>query len=114
MRHTFQSQSSAVNFRFQALIKSLLLLHWIRLGPRKLSLFEYGESFEFHQSIMDSFPRLADGGGYELLRTKQNTNRELCDVMQGSAPTETYAVYASIQIHKMRQHLEECSAGREH
>ena len=48
------------------------------LGPRKLSLFEYGESFEFHQSIMDSFPRLADGGGYELLHTKKNTNRELC------------------------------------
>ena len=48
------------------------------LGPRKLSLFEYGESFEFHDSIMGAFPRLSEGGGYELLRTKQNTNRELC------------------------------------
>ena len=48
------------------------------LGPRKLSLFEYGESFEFHESITSAFPRLAQGGGYELLRTKQNTNRELC------------------------------------
>lgn len=41
------------------------------LGPRKLSLFEYGESFEFHDSIMGAFPRLSKGGGYELLRTKQ-------------------------------------------
>ena len=39
-----------------------------------MSLFEYGESFEFH----DSIPRLSEGGGYELLRTKQNTNCELC------------------------------------
>ena len=48
------------------------------LGPRKLSLFEYGESVEFHESIMNAFPTLAEGGGYELLRTKPNTNRELC------------------------------------
>lgn len=48
------------------------------LGPRKLSLFEYGESFEFHETIMSAFPRLTEGGGYELLRTKQNNNRELC------------------------------------
>ena len=44
------------------------------LGPRKLSLFEYGQ---FHDDVMAAFPKLADGGGYELMRTKQN-NRELC------------------------------------
>ena len=42
------------------------------LGPRELSLFEYGESFEFHDSIMSALPRLSEGGGYELLHTKQN------------------------------------------
>ena len=51
------------------------------LGPQKLSLFEYGESFELHDSIMSAFQRLSEGGGYELLRTKQNTNRELCVIL---------------------------------
>ena len=48
------------------------------LGPRKMSPFEYGESFEFHDSIISAFPRPAEGGGYELLHTKQNNNCELC------------------------------------
>ncbi len=48
------------------------------LGPRKLSLFEYGDSGQFHDDLMAAFPKLADGGGYELMRTKQNNNRELC------------------------------------
>lgn len=48
------------------------------LGPRKLSLFEFGDSSRFHDDVMAAFPKLADGGGYELLRTKQNNNRELC------------------------------------
>ena len=48
------------------------------LGPRKLSLFEYGDSGQFHDDVMAAFPKLAEGGGYELMRTKQNNNRELC------------------------------------
>ena len=48
------------------------------LGPHKLSLFEYGDSSQFHDDVMAAFPKLADGGGYKPLRTKQNNNRELC------------------------------------
>ena len=48
------------------------------LGPRKLSLFEFGDSSQFHDDVLVAFPKLADGGGYELLRTKQNNNKELC------------------------------------
>ena len=48
------------------------------LGPRKLSLFEFGDSGQFHDDVMAAFPKLAEGGGYELLRTKPNNNRELC------------------------------------
>ena len=48
------------------------------LGLRKLSLFEFGDSSRFHDDVMAAFPKLADGGGYELLCTKQNNNRELC------------------------------------
>ena len=48
------------------------------LGPRKLSLLECGESWEFHDEILSAFPKLSDGGGYELMRTQPNNNRELC------------------------------------
>ena len=74
--HEFICLSSTSRITPPPMDKALLIR--AGLGPRKLSLFEYGESFEFHESIMSAFPRLAEGGGYELLRTKQNTNRELC------------------------------------
>ena len=48
------------------------------LGPKKLRLLDSGDNVEFHNTIMSSFPPLSDGGGYELLRTKQDTNRVLC------------------------------------
>lgn len=48
------------------------------LGPRKLSLFEYGDSSEFHESILSAFPKLNDGGGYELLRTVPSNTKKLC------------------------------------
>lgn len=34
--------------------------------------------WEFHEEIMSAFPKLSEGGGYELLRTQPNNNRELC------------------------------------
>ena len=48
------------------------------LGPRKLSLFEFGDSAQFHDDMIAAFPKLREGGGYELMRTQQNNNRELC------------------------------------
>ena len=41
------------------------------------SLFESGVSWEFHEE-MSAFPKLSEGGGYELMRTQPNNNRELC------------------------------------
>ena len=40
-----------------------------RLGPKKIP-------WEFHDDIIGAFPKLANCGGYELLRTKQSNNRE--------------------------------------
>lgn len=48
------------------------------LGPKKLKIIENADNLEFRETIMASFPQLVDGGGYELLRTKQETNRVLC------------------------------------
>ena len=47
------------------------------LGPRKLSLFEFGSSNDFHNDVIMAFPKLSDGGGYELLRTIKNNHRVL-------------------------------------
>lgn len=39
------------------------------LGGARLSLFENGDAWEFHEQLVEKFPKLHDGGGYELLRT---------------------------------------------
>lgn len=59
------------------------------LGPRKLSLFEFCDSSQFHEEIISAYPKLINGGGYELMRTKQNTNRELCVI---PPPSSGYTV----------------------
>ena len=41
------------------------------LGPRKLTLFEFGDSSQFHDEVISSFPKLSGGGGYELMRTQK-------------------------------------------
>ncbi len=44
------------------------------LGPKKICLFEYGEAFEFHDELLNAYPKLVR---YELLRTLPNNNRQL-------------------------------------
>ena len=46
------------------------------LGMKLLMLLQYADAWEFHEEILKKFPKLADGGGYELLRTCANS-REL-------------------------------------
>ena len=46
------------------------------LGMGSLLLFEHSDAWEFHDEILRKFPKLTDGGGYELLRTCGNS-REL-------------------------------------
>ena len=49
-----------------------------RFGSSQAQFFECGVSWEFHEEIMSAFPKLSDGGGYELMRTQPNNNQELC------------------------------------
>ena len=46
------------------------------LGMKSLLLLEYGDSWEFHDEVLKKYPKLTDGGGYELLRTC-GSSREL-------------------------------------
>ena len=48
--------------------------------PKKFKILDSGDNVKIHNTIMSSFPSLLDGGGYELLCTKQDTNHVLCVV----------------------------------
>ncbi len=39
------------------------------LGEKSLSVFLYGGAEDLDYELLDHFPRLANGGGYELLRS---------------------------------------------
>ena len=47
------------------------------LGCKLLRLFEYGSNLEFHNDLVEAFPKIEDTGGYELLRTEEGNPREL-------------------------------------
>ena len=47
------------------------------LGQKNLSLFEHSESWEFHEELLEAFPKLKEAGGYGLLRTSDRNTKEL-------------------------------------
>ena len=59
------------------------------LGRKQLTLFEGDGSFELHSEIMQAFPRLHDGGGYELLRLSESGQRSLQVI---PSPSDGYSV----------------------
>ena len=38
---------------------------------RGLSLFQHGDNDDLHFTLMEAFPQLKEGGGYELLKANQ-------------------------------------------
>ena len=61
------------------------------LGKKQLSLMEDGDSTDVHAEIMAAFPKLKEGGGYELLRASDfgGQRRELVLI---PSPSEGYTV----------------------
>ena len=47
------------------------------LGQEEIAFLEHGESSEFHEELLDAFPKLKQAGGYELLRTSEHSNKEV-------------------------------------
>ena len=50
------------------------------LGQKNLVFLESGSNMEFHEDLLDAFPKLSDGGDYELLHTVEGNNK-LLDVI---------------------------------
>ena len=59
------------------------------LGGKTLSFVETSDAEMFHEDLLDAFPKLRTGGGYELLRTNERNTRSL-DVIP--PPPSGYAV----------------------
>lgn len=59
------------------------------LGRKQLTLFEGDGSVEVHTEIMQSFPRLQEGGGYELMRVAESGQRLLQVI---PSPSDGYSV----------------------
>ena len=47
------------------------------LGLKEINFSLNGDSSGFHEEIMNAFPKLRDGGGYELLRTSDGHSKLL-------------------------------------
>ena len=59
------------------------------LGKKQLTLFEGDDSCDLHSEILRAFPRLQDGGGYELLRVVESGLRTLYVI---PPPSDGYSV----------------------
>ena len=47
------------------------------LGGKTLNFVESTDAEEFHEDLLETFPKLRTGGGYELLRTNDRNTRTL-------------------------------------
>ena len=61
------------------------------LGKKHLAFFEMGDSSDVHAEILDAFPQLSDGGGYELLRVG-DTGGQRSQLRVIPPPSEGYTV----------------------
>lgn len=60
------------------------------LGKKSLSVLSFADSSELHDEIMNTFPGLINGGGYELLRVGEQKQRNLLVLIP--QPPEGYTV----------------------
>lgn len=80
------------------------------LGCKQLTFFEHGSSWEFHDELVEAFPKLENAGGYELLRTEEGNSRDLVVIPQ---PSEGYTAsylknvvqHAKIYVRPLQQNL---------
>lgn len=59
------------------------------LGEKQFSVFAYGTSSELQDELIREFPKLANMGGYELLRAPETGSRELVVI---DIPHDVYSV----------------------
>ena len=70
------------------------------LGEKKISLNAFADAQEIYQDLAFHFPKLCDGGGFELLRVPEGGGKQL-DVI--ASPESGYSVsYLRAVVHHAR------------
>ena len=65
------------------------------LGLKEIRFSLNGDSSDFHEEIMNAFPKLRDGGDYELLQTSDGHSKLLSTVQSSFKTTATRLIYAA-------------------
>ena len=75
------------------------------LGRKQLTMFGFGDSSDFHSEIMNAFPDLKEGGGYELLRVGDSGGQRNTLQLIPSPP-EGYTVnYVKEVVHQAKVYI---------
>ena len=72
------------------------------LGDKKISIFLYGDAEDIDYEFNSKYPKLAEGGGYELLRCSDKGGRELVAIdmpIAGYTPQFLKSVVSSAKIY---------------
>ena len=88
--HDFICLSRTTDFRTPTSLETGELLR-AGLGKRQISLLESGDSNEVHSEIIRTFPKLEEGGGYELLRVGDGSGQRN-QLLLIPSPPEGYTV----------------------
>ena len=80
------------------------------LGMKMLNLLESYDGEDVHHELMESFPRLREGGGYELMRTGERNLRvlEVIPPLPSGYPVsylKTVAANATVYVRPIQQDL---------
>lgn len=83
------------------------------LGEKKVSLFLYGGSDEIYDELIDAYPKLSGGGGYELLRQGQGRQLDVIPIPSGGYSIEylkSVVHSAKIYIRPLQKSLDTSAA----
>ena len=74
------------------------------LGEKKISLNIYADACELYHELMSQFPKLSDGGGFELLRINDRGAAKTLEVI--NAPDAGYDVmFLKADIHQAKIYI---------
>jgi len=59
------------------------------LGDKNISFVESADAEDLHYDLLEAFPKLKSGGGYELMRTSDRGNRSLAVI---PCPSSGYTI----------------------
>lgn len=107
--HEFTCLSSTTQCRPPGSMEKAKLIQ-AGLGAKTLSLLEISDGEGVHHELMEAFPGLREGGGYELLRTGERNNcvLEVKPPLPSGYPVgylKNVVAHAKVYVHPIQQDL---------